>query len=126
MYVISIAFLDRHTRRSVKFDDKSRLTKLIEDDIVYKREKKMEAKVAILDDISKGLKKGMQEAEKGIKQVGEKASDAVKTFEVQQEIDKLENEIRNIKIKIGTDFQPVAGRFDEVEGIFNCPLQRKL
>ena len=55
----------------------------------------------ILDDISKGLKKGMQEAEKGIKQVGEKASDAVKTFEVQQEIDKLENEIRTIKIKIG-------------------------
>ncbi|MGV8026461.1 MAG: hypothetical protein AB2L18_07895 [Anaerolineaceae bacterium] len=55
----------------------------------------------ILDDLSKGLKKGMDEAEKGIKEVSEKASDAVKTFEINQEIDKLETEIKGIKVEIG-------------------------
>lgn len=77
----------------------------------------------ILDDISKGLKKGVKEAGKGIKkgvegagkgikkgvegagkgikQVSEKAGDAVKTFEIQQEISKLEGEIKKIKVEIG-------------------------
>ncbi len=55
----------------------------------------------ILDDLSKGLKKGIDEAEKGIKEVSEKASDAVKTFEINQEIDKLEAEIKGIKVEIG-------------------------
>jgi len=48
----------------------------------------------LLDDISKGLKKGVEEAGKGLKEVGEKASDAVKTFDIQQDIDKLEVEIK--------------------------------
>ena len=55
----------------------------------------------ILDDLSKGLKKGLDGAEKGIKEVSEKASDAVKTFEINQEIDKLEAEIKGIKVEIG-------------------------
>ncbi len=66
----------------------------------------------ILDDLSKGLKKGLEEAEKGLKSVGEKAekgfkdvsekaSDTVKTFEIQQEIGKLEDEIKEIKLALG-------------------------
>jgi len=55
----------------------------------------------ILDDLSKGIKKGFEEAEKGLKQVGEKASDTVKTLEIQQEINKLEGEIKEIKLAIG-------------------------
>lgn len=55
----------------------------------------------ILDDLSKGLKKGMDEAEKGIKEVSEKASDTVKTYGISQEIEKLEAEIKGIKIEIG-------------------------
>jgi len=55
----------------------------------------------LLDDISKGLKKGVEEAGKGLKEVGEKASDAVKTFDIQQDIDKLEVEIKSIKVEIG-------------------------
>ena len=44
----------------------------------------------ILDDISKGLKKG-----------AEKASDAIKTLEINQEISKLESFISDKKLKIG-------------------------
>lgn len=77
----------------------------------------------ILDDLSKGLKKGMDDAEKGLKgavdsagkglkdvvdgaekgfkEVSDKAGDAVKTFEIQQEIDKLEDEVKGIKGQIG-------------------------
>ena len=44
----------------------------------------------ILDDISKGLKKG-----------AEKASDAIKTLEINQEISKLESSISDKKQKIG-------------------------
>ena len=66
----------------------------------------------ILDDLSKGFKKGLEEAEKGLKSVGEKAekgfkdvsekaSDTVKTFEIQQEIGKLEDEIKEIKLALG-------------------------
>lgn len=66
----------------------------------------------ILDNLSKGLKKGLEEAEKGLKSVGEKAekgfkdvsekaSDTVKTFEIQQEIGKLEDEIKEIKLALG-------------------------
>ena len=55
----------------------------------------------ILDDLSKGFKKGLEEAEKGLKQVGEKASDTVKTLEIQQEIGKLESEIKEIKLALG-------------------------
>ena len=55
----------------------------------------------ILDDLSKGIKKGLEEAEKGLKQVGEKASDTVKTLEIQQEIEKLKDEIREIKLALG-------------------------
>lgn len=55
----------------------------------------------ILDDLSKGIKKGLQEAEKGLKQVGDKASDTVKTMEIKQEISKLESEITDLKLAIG-------------------------
>lgn len=55
----------------------------------------------ILDDLSKGIKKGLEEAEKGLKQVGEKASDTVKSFEILQEISKLEGEIKDIHVAIG-------------------------
>ena len=77
----------------------------------------------ILDDLSKGIKKGMDDAEKGLKDVSEKAekgfrdvsekaekgfkdvaekaSDTMKTFEIQQEIDKLEAEIKGVKLEIG-------------------------
>ncbi|HAF61288.1 MAG TPA: hypothetical protein DCK95_03065 [Anaerolineaceae bacterium] len=55
----------------------------------------------LMDDISKGLKKGVEGAEKGLKQVGEKASDTVKTYEIQQEIDKLESDIEILKMEIG-------------------------
>lgn len=61
----------------------------------------MEVKMPLMDDISKGIKKGVEEAGKGIKEVGEKATDAVKTFEIQQEIDKLEADIKAIKVEIG-------------------------
>lgn len=44
----------------------------------------------ILDDISKGLKKG-----------AEKASDAIKTLEINQEISKLESSISGKKMSIG-------------------------
>ncbi len=44
----------------------------------------------ILDDISKGLKKG-----------AEKASDAIKTLEINQEVSKLESSISDKKLKIG-------------------------
>lgn len=44
----------------------------------------------ILDDISKGLKKG-----------AEKAGDALKTLEINQEIGKLESSISGKKLKIG-------------------------
>ncbi len=44
----------------------------------------------ILDDISKGLKKG-----------AEKAGDALKTLEIQQEINKLEGSIKDKKLAMG-------------------------
>ena len=44
----------------------------------------------ILDDISKGLKKG-----------AEKAGDALKTLEINQEIGKLESSISGKKVRIG-------------------------
>jgi hypothetical protein len=44
----------------------------------------------ILDDISKGIKKG-----------AEKASDALKTLEINQEIGKLESSISAKKVQIG-------------------------
>ncbi len=43
----------------------------------------------------------MEGAEKGLKEVSEKASDTVKTFEINQEIGKLENEIKEIEVEIG-------------------------
>ena len=66
----------------------------------------------VIDDISKGLKKGIDEAGKGIKEginqagkglkaVSEKANDAVETYEINQEIDKLEEEIKRVKMQIG-------------------------
>lgn len=53
----------------------------------------------ILDDISKGLKKG-----------AEKASDAIKTLEINQEISKLESSISDKKLKIG---ELVYGQFTD-------------
>lgn len=53
----------------------------------------------ILDDISKGLKKG-----------AEKASDAIKTLEINQEISKLESTISDKKLKIG---ELVYGQFTD-------------
>ncbi len=53
----------------------------------------------ILDDISKGLKKG-----------AEKASDAIKTLEINQEISKLESSVTDKKQKIG---ELVYGQFVE-------------
>ena len=53
----------------------------------------------ILDDISKGLKKG-----------AEKASDAIKTLEINQEVNKLESSISDKKLKIG---ELVYGQFTE-------------
>lgn len=44
----------------------------------------------ILDDILKGLKKG-----------AEKASDAIKTLEINQKISRLESSIADKKLKIG-------------------------
>ncbi len=55
----------------------------------------------LMDDISKGIKKGVEEAGKGLKEVGEKASDVVETYEIQQAIDQLESEISAIKLTIG-------------------------
>jgi len=54
-----------------------------------------------VDSAGKGIKKGIKTAEKGIKDVGEKASDTVKTFEINQDIDKKEEEIKALNFKIG-------------------------
>ena len=64
----------------------------------------------ILDDLSKGIKKGLEEAEKGLKQVGEKASDTVKTLEIRHEIGKLEDEIKEIKLAIGEKAVELVGQ----------------
>jgi hypothetical protein len=53
----------------------------------------------ILDDISKGLKKG-----------AEKASDAIKTLEINQEISKLETTISGKKLNMG---ELVYGQYTE-------------
>ena len=53
----------------------------------------------ILDDISKCLKKG-----------AEKAGDAIKTLEINQEISKLESSISDKKLKIG---ELVYGQFTD-------------
>ena len=64
----------------------------------------------ILDDLSKGIKKGLEEAEKGLKQVGKKASDTVKSFEIQQEINKLKNEIKDNQAAIGEKAVELVGQ----------------
>lgn len=62
----------------------------------------------ILDDISKGLKKGAKKAKpiledisKGVKKGADKAGDAIKTLEIKQEIANMEGKIRDVKMKMG-------------------------
>ena len=64
----------------------------------------------VLDDLSKGIEKGLEEAKKGLKVVGEKASEAAKTLEIQQDIRKLEGNIRDIKLQIGEKAVELAGK----------------
>lgn len=49
----------------------------------------------------KGIKKGLKGAEKGIKEIGEKATDSVKIFELKKEISKHEDEVQSLQSKIG-------------------------
>ncbi len=75
----------------------------------------------VLNDFSKGLKKGVGKAEKGIKKglkgakkglkdISEKASDSVKTFELNNEINKLEEKLQTSKTKIGEKALALAAK----------------
>ncbi len=63
----------------------------------------------------KGIKKGLKGAEKGIKEIGEKASDSVKIFELQKEISKHEDEVQSLKSKIGEKALAMAAKGSNFE-----------
>ena len=58
----------------------------------------------------KGIKKGIKGAEKGFKDIGEKASDSVKTFELNKEINKQEEKLQTQKFKIGEKALSLAAK----------------
>lgn len=81
----------------------------------------LEVKMPVLNDFSKGLKKGVGKAEKGIKKgikgakkgfkdISEKAGDSVKAFELNNKINKQEEKLKISKLKIGENVLALAAK----------------
>ena len=63
-----------------------------------------------LKKISNDFKKSVGKAEKGFKDISEKASDSVKTFELNKEINKQEEKLQKQKFKIGEKALSLAAK----------------